>query len=66
MDYDSYIEATSGLVGLSIEASWMPGVARYLDLAAEMAALLETIELDDAELVLAPVFTPTDLGDTDA
>ena len=63
VEIDRYIEAASELVDLRIEASWRPGVATYLGLAADMAAILDTVELDDAELILAPVYTPPDRAD---
>jgi hypothetical protein len=41
---------------VSVVEAWRPGVARFLALAAEMAAVLEAVPLDEAELELAPVF----------
>ena len=41
---------------LPIAEAYRPGVARFLELAAEMAAVLEAVDLDDSELALAPVF----------
>jgi len=63
VDWDRYIDATSEAMGLSVQAAWRPGVAQFLGLAAEMAATLERVELDDAELHLAPVYTPPDRSD---
>lgn len=54
---DAHIDAASALVGLTIAEAHRPGVARFLALAAEMAATLETVDLGDT-LDLAPVFTP--------
>ena len=56
VDFDAYIDAVSGAVGLTIAPEYRPGVAGFLKGAAELAALLEQVPLDDAELVLAPVF----------
>jgi hypothetical protein len=59
-DPDAYIDAVAAAVGLAVAEADRPGVARFLALAAEMAAVLETVPLDDAELALAPVFLPPD------
>jgi hypothetical protein len=61
-DPDAYIEAVSAVVGLTVAEAFRPGVARYLALAADMARTLETVELDDGELALAPVYLPPDAG----
>jgi len=55
-DLDAWIDSASAVVGLSIAEAYRPGVARFLELAAEMAAVLEAVDLDDSELALAPVF----------
>lgn len=60
MKSDDYVDAAAALIGLPLAPEWRPGVVRFLDLAAEMAAVLEQVELDDAELVQAPVFVPHD------
>ena len=65
MTTDAYIDATAGLLGLTIEPEWKPGVAKFLGLAAELAATLEAVPLDDGELVLAPVYTPPERGRSD-
>jgi hypothetical protein len=57
-DPGAYIDAASAVVGVGIDPAWRPGVARFLALAAEMAAVLEAVELDDAELAPAPVYLP--------
>ena len=54
---DAWIDAASAVVGLPIAEAWRPGVARFLALAAEMAATLESVDLGD-ELALAPVYLP--------
>jgi hypothetical protein len=53
---DTYIDAASGMVGLTIPETWRPGVRRFLGIAAEMAAVLEAVPLQDGELALAPVY----------
>lgn len=58
----AYIDEMAALVRLPIEDAWKPGVATFLGLAAEMAAILETTDLDDAELILAPIFQLPELG----
>jgi hypothetical protein len=60
---DGHIDAISGLVGLEITEAQRPGVAQFLELAAEMAEILETVPLDDAHLILAPVHTLPDTED---
>ncbi|MTH79243.1 DUF4089 domain-containing protein [Paracoccus aestuariivivens] len=52
------MDAASAMVGLTIAGEYRPGVARFLAVAAEMAAILEAVPLDDAELALAPVYRP--------
>ncbi len=56
-EQDAFIDAASAVVGLPIAEAWRPGVARFLALAAEMAATLDTVDLGD-ELALAPVYLP--------
>ncbi|HEY0275499.1 MAG TPA: DUF4089 domain-containing protein [Paenirhodobacter sp.] len=56
MTDDAYIDAASALVGLSIAEPWRPGVRRFLQVAAEMAATLQAVPLDDGELALASVY----------
>ncbi len=63
MDQDAYMDAASALLELEIADAWRPGVARFLTLAGGMAALLETVELDDGALDLAPVFLPPEPGE---
>jgi len=60
---EAYMEAAADLVGVEIHPDWRPGVATFLGLAADMAALLDQVELDDGELVQAPVYTPPETGD---
>lgn len=59
-----YIDAASVLVGLTLTDDWRPGVHRFLTAAAEMAAVLDAVPLDDAELAMAPVYRlPEPRGD---
>jgi hypothetical protein len=56
-DINAYIDAASRLQGIAIEPEWKPNVARFLEIARNMARLVEeTGALTDAEA--APVFTP--------
>ena len=57
-DPDALINAVSAQVGLTISAAHRPGVRRFLQIAAEMAATLDRVELDGAESALAPVYRP--------
>ena len=56
MEKDRYITEAAAVLRLPITAEMRPGVAVFFEGAAELAALLETVPLDDSELVLAPVF----------
>ena len=60
---ERYVEAASELLDLPIAAEWRPGVARFLGMAAEMAAMLDAVALDEDDLAPAPVFR---LPDPDA
>jgi hypothetical protein len=62
VNLDAYIDSASAVVGLTIAEEYRPGVARFLALAAEMADLLDAVDLDDAELALAPVCLPPAAG----
>lgn len=53
---ERYVDAAAELLDLPIEAEWRPGVARFLGLAAEMAAILDAVALDEDEIAPAPVF----------
>lgn len=46
-DWDAWIDAVAPRLGLVIEPAWRPGVARFLGLAAGMAATLEAVDLGD-------------------
>jgi hypothetical protein len=60
-DPDAYIDAAAAVVGVRIEDAWRPGVARFLDIAAGMAAILDTVPLADDDLAPAPVFLPPEV-----
>ena len=57
VDTERYMDAAAGLMGLPLADEWRPGVARFLDLAGEMANVLESVPLDDAHLKLGSVYT---------
>ena len=63
MDTERYMDAAAGLIDLPLAPEWRPGVVRFLGLAAEMAAVLEAVPLDDAHLELASVFALPDLDE---
>ncbi len=58
MDLDAYIDTASAMVNLPIARAYRPGVAGSLAIAAEMAAVVDRVTLDDGELALAAVYTP--------
>jgi Protein of unknown function (DUF4089) len=58
VDLAAYIDAASAMLDLEIAERHRPGMLRFLGLAAEMAAVLDGVPLDDGELALAPVFLP--------
>jgi hypothetical protein len=62
-DPDAWIDATAPALGLAIDDAWRPGVVRFLGIAAEMAAILNAVELDDGEFALAPVYLPPEPRD---
>jgi hypothetical protein len=61
--WDAYIDATSAIVNLPIAEEYRPGVAAFLQLAADMAAVLERVDLDDGELALAAIYLPPEIRD---
>jgi hypothetical protein len=63
VDLDAYIDTASAMVNLPIAGAYRPGVALSLALAAEMAAVLDRVPLDDGELALAAVYTPPRIGE---
>ena len=57
-DIDALIHANAAAVGLSLDPAHLPGVRRYVAQAAQMAALLEGLELGpqhESGSVFAPV-----------
>lgn len=56
MDWDAYLDAASAAADLPVAPEHRPGALRFLVLAAEMAAALEAVPLDESDLSLAPVF----------
>ena len=54
----AFIETAAPVVGLEIADAWKPGVALYLEMAANAAALFAELPLDDAADEAAPVFHP--------
>lgn len=55
VDWEAYIDAVAPVVGVPVDPAWRPGVARFLGLAAGMAATLEAVDLDDDRLDLDAV-----------
>ncbi len=60
-DWEPYLDAVAPAVGLSLDPAWRPGVARFLDLAASMAARLEAVDLPDDHLELDAVLVLPEL-----
>jgi hypothetical protein len=58
VDLDAYIDAASAMLDLDIAEAHRPGVRRFLALAADMAALVDAVPLDDGDLALAPTYLP--------
>ena len=63
MDFEAYIDAQSVLLGLPISAEQRPGVLRYLQLAATMAASVMDFKLTPAD-ESGSVFVPVSPEDT--
>ena len=61
MDLSAYLDAASEAIGLPIAPERRAGTLAFLALAADMAATLERVPLDDGALDLAPAFLPPDL-----
>ena len=57
---DAYLDTASAVLGLPIDETSRPGVTQFLCIAAQMAEVLDEVELDDAELALMPVFVAPD------
>lgn len=50
--WGAFIDAVAASGGIAIAPEWRPGVARFLDLAAEMVARLEAVPLGDGHIAL--------------
>jgi hypothetical protein len=61
-DADAYLDVAAAAVGIEVADDYREGVKRFLLVAADMAAILEQVDLDDRELALAPVYTPPETG----
>ena len=61
-DWDAYIDAVAPAVGLALDPGWRPGVARFLALAAGMAARLEAVDLAEDHLELDAVLVLPELA----
>lgn len=61
VDAEAVIDAVAPLVGLPMQPEWRPGVARFLGLAGEMAAVLDAVPLADDHLVLDAVLVLPEL-----
>ncbi|MEO0760862.1 MAG: DUF4089 domain-containing protein [Pseudomonadota bacterium] len=61
-DWDAWIDAMAPAMGLAIDPAHRPGVRQFLEIAADFAAVIETVPLDADELALLPVYTPPDTG----
>lgn len=53
---EDLVLALAESMGLQIPAEALPGVVAFFETAKGHAAILESVELDDATLDLAPVF----------
>ncbi len=62
MDWNAYLDAASAAADLPVAEDHRPGALRFLALAAEMAAIVQAVELDEAEFALAPVYRLPDPG----
>ena len=55
---EAYVDAAAAALDLTLDPAHRPGVLRYFELAAEMAARVAVVPLDPAATDPAPVFTP--------
>ncbi len=53
---DADLDALAAQVGLTLTPGQRPGVARFLGIAREMAAVVAAVPLDETLLDLAPVY----------
>ncbi len=61
LDTNALIDSVSGLVGIEVPDQHREMVAMHLQIAAKMADLVHSVELDSRFFELAPVFTPQEL-----
>ena len=55
---EAYVDAASAAIDLKLDAAHRPGVLRYVALAAEMAALVDAVELaphDETAMHFTPI-----------
>ena len=57
---DAYLDTASAMLELSIDETSRPGVTQFLCIAAQMAEVLDEVELGDAGLPWMPVFRAPD------
>lgn len=57
-DAARHCDATAPALGLTITEAQRPGVLQFLDVAAQMAAIVRGTPLDDGGFELAPSFRP--------
>jgi hypothetical protein len=56
-DWEDWIDAVAPVLDLPVDPAWRPGISRFLELAADMAAVLEGVGLADDRLDLDAVLT---------
>ena len=61
-DLDAWIDAMSDVLDLPVAAEHRAGTRRFLAAAAAMAATLDAVPLDEAELANLPVYLPPEGG----
>ena len=54
----AYLEAASAVVGLEVAPEYREGVLRFLAIAAEFAAALDSAPVDDDHQAHLPVYLP--------
>ena len=67
MNFEAYVDAQSVLLGLPISPEQRPGVLRYVQLAATMAASVMDFKLtpaDESGSVFLPISVPVSPADT--
>ena len=58
VDWEAWIDAVAPAIGLPVAPGARPGVARFLGLASEMAAVVERVALAEDRLDLDAVLAP--------